>query len=274
MLSSRCLLRTPLTALATVAACSAALAASSVAPGCAGVDTSALGFDAGAGAASDAAPVGDAGNVVRGDGASGMCMRGLILCGSACVDPATDPLNCGGCEMSCGAGGSCNSGTCGCTPGTPGCGSPIGNPDACGAARATCGVTQACVGGACQCLPGLMRIGDACVDLLSDPNNCGAPGVRCAGGVCSGGHCTTECSAPRRACEGACVDIASDVTNCGECGRTCDRGQLCVRGGCHSYRSAGDCLSCPCASSCTGEFPQCCPLPGTATAICVATDHC
>lgn len=236
--------------------------------GCSAVDSGALAFDAGG------VPVGADSSVGRADGASGTCARGLVLCGAACIDPSLDPANCGGCGRPCAAGASCVSGACACTPGTPGCGDVIGNPGRCGAASATCGPRELCSGGACVCRPGLTRVGDLCVDLASDPTNCGTPGTRCGGGVCSAGVCGSTCAAATTRCDGACVDTDTSPLHCGECGRACSRGQICVGGGCRDYVPAGDCRMCPCPGACTGDTATCCPYPGTTAPICVGADAC
>ena len=89
------------------------------------------------------------------DAASGCA--GKALCGTACVDIATDVANCGRC------GGACETG-------------------------------QSCVTGACSspCPASTALCGGACVDTSSDPKNCGACGNTCPGAtsVCAGQTCT------------------------------------------------------------------------------------
>ena len=67
---------------------------------------------------------------------------GPISCGGTCTFTATDPRNCGGCGIACGAGQICNGGRCGCPSGTSAC-------------------------------------GNACVDLSSASQNCGRCGNVC-----------------------------------------------------------------------------------------------
>jgi hypothetical protein len=67
-----------------------------------------------------------------------------------------------------------------------------------------------------------------CVDLSSDPNNCGGCGNPCASGVCEGALCTDVqvslgCVEPTFDCgTGGCVDLSSDPNNCGGCGVFCE----------------------------------------------------
>jgi hypothetical protein len=73
--------------------------------------------------------------------------------------------------------------------------------------------------------------GDACIDLESSAQHCGAcdspcpPGVACVAGECA-------CPAGTEACDGACVDTMADGTHCGGCGRACEAGLVCNAGTC------------------------------------------
>jgi hypothetical protein len=92
--------------------------------------------------------------------------------------------------------------------------------------------------------------GDECVDLDSDPANCGTCGRWCESSAeCIDGACVTtcsdscdsdaeictsgvcECRAGLMRCDDECVDIASDDDNCGMCGRECED-MLCNAGEC------------------------------------------
>lgn len=135
--------------------------------------------------------MGDAGPAVY-------CGAGLSLCGQTCVDTRLDPTNCGGCGVSCAQGTECNRGACagvgtagssgssgGSIPeaGYDGGGAPDGSgvdarPQSARDAAGSCGVAS-CDG--------------ACIELASDPSNCGACGNVCASGqVCRGGSCADQ----------------------------------------------------------------------------------
>ena len=120
----------------------------------------------------------------------------------------------------------------------------------------------------------------SCVELTSDPKNCGSCGSQCPAGqscaasacACPGGQaaCGALCSdtqtdalncgacgkaclsgelcqgsqcvceTGRTACAGRCVDLTSDVGNCGACGTTCGSGQVCSASSCTSYCAGAD----------------------------------
>lgn len=122
------------------------------------------------------------------------------------------------------------------------------------------------------CPSGQLDCDGRCVDVSSDPRNCGACGAQCLGaqacvdGLCGcpagtescGGDCVTleddsahcgacftacpsgaECSAGACACLGdasvcddACVSLEDDAQNCGACGNACGSAQACVAGRC------------------------------------------
>lgn len=86
------------------------------------------------------------------------------------------------------------------------------------------------------------KCGAACVDLLSNPNSCGACGVACASGeACVAGSC--DCQAGLDLCASGCAALGSDGANCGACGNSCDGGLVCSQG--------------TCGDSCLAEETQC-----------------
>src|SRR5512138_2215162 len=69
--------------------------------------------------------------------------------------------------------------------------------------------------------------GSSCVDVTTDPFNCGACGHSCGLGTCTASQCTCSSSpptvmlCPSNPVNGTCIDTASDVNNCGHCGGVC-----------------------------------------------------
>jgi hypothetical protein len=61
----------------------------------------------------------------------------------------------------------------------------------------------------------------SCVDLSSDPKNCGSSGTVVPSGLtCVGG--VPGCANGMSACNGTCVDLKKDTHDCGSCGNDCD----------------------------------------------------
>jgi hypothetical protein len=91
--------------------------------------------------------------------------------------------------------------------------------------------TGACPLGTTLCLA-------ECVDLRSDPRNCGACGRTCLPAqVCSLGSCACECPKPLTVCNTGCdrchcVDVLYDTLNCGGCGIACPAGEVCSNAMC------------------------------------------
>ncbi len=189
-----------------------------------------------------------------------------------CVDPYDDDYNCGACDNACDRsddGGTpppnsyygCVGGQCGhlkclrhtgdCDSDRPGCETSLTTRENCGACGNVCPDGEDCrmnlVGQyECMCPAGLTYCNARCVDLGTDPRNCGTCGKQCASdfdltsvGVCSYGTCGRQCVSGRADCNGnpsdGCeVNTNSDPQNCGGCGIVCDAvaGQACVRGRC------------------------------------------
>jgi hypothetical protein len=131
---------------------------------------------------------------------SSNCPSPKVCCKNVCTDLGSDPANCGQCRHTC-YPLSCCSGTCTETINSnTNCGS-CGN--VCSPDRVCEGITCVCKqsglrctggqceNGACVCPPGLSfcSASDACIDLHTDPNNCGTCGNACSGVPCVRGTC-------------------------------------------------------------------------------------
>jgi hypothetical protein len=105
----------------------------------------------------------------------------------------------------------------------------------------------------------------ACVDLQTDPFNCGRCGNPCSGGSdCVAGSCVCQSPTPD-VCNGQCVDLQTDDQNCGSCGNACQGGSRCEGGVCEC--ASGDppcggelCCNALLGETCTTNFgnPICC----------------
>ena len=89
----------------------------------------------------------------------------------------------------------------------------------------------------CACPTGTTACHGACVDLTSDPDNCGACDRLCESGACQNGECVDSCAPPETICAGVCTDTRFDSNNCGSCGNACPpEASNCCYGGCtHSF---------------------------------------
>ncbi len=239
--------------------------------------------------------------------ASGACVCSGTLCGGVCIDTDTDPANCGGCGVTCAAGEFCAAGVCRCSPDCSGrtCGD-----DGCGGSCGSCPSERMCnASGACVCTSGT-DCGGACVDTMTDPNNCGSCGTRCRGSTrfCVGGTCTAGCTPDCTGrscgsdgcsgscgacpmgqscntsgacvcpmgttdCGGTCVDTATDPASCGACGTACGMGESCVAGSCTTM-CVPDCTGKACGSDgCGGSCGTCASgrMCDTATGACMCS---
>ncbi|HET8723181.1 MAG TPA: hypothetical protein VFM53_03180 [Anaeromyxobacteraceae bacterium] len=178
------------------------------------------------------------------------CPAGQIACGGQCVDPASDPLHCGGCNTACFAGAPCTNGVCACPAGTSPCGVQCVDlqTDAsnCGACGHACGLGT-CDAGSCACNPPPVALctppaAGTCVDTSSNASNCGRCGNVClAGEVCASSTCA--CDPPRQICaEGAtsvCADLQTNPKHCGSCTTACAAGETCAAGTCQRTCAVG-----------------------------------
>jgi hypothetical protein len=176
---------------------------------------------------------------------SDRCSEGAAICEGGSVSacrpngvPSSDPARCG---PMCGR----------CDPKLA---------DRCDQGRCRCGDGDACTAGSTCCA-------GTCVDLQSDPTNCGACGKKCSVGAhaaatCSAGSCASEvtCDAGWGRCDLAqphsCdTRLDSDPMNCGTCGNVCvtsgpgARGTACKGGRC----LCGDGPACGPSQVCCGS---------------------
>lgn len=92
---------------------------------------------------------------------------------------------------------------------------------------------QTCSTGGCACPLYHALCKGTCIPTSSDPTNCGACDVKCAGAqVCAAGACVAACVPGLVACDHRCVDLQNDSDYCGDCATRCGSGEGCVAGVC------------------------------------------
>jgi hypothetical protein len=200
------------------------------------------------------------------------CPTGLTDCGGHCVSLSTDPFNCGSCGNACGFSEECCSGTC----------SSLDSDTQCGNCSTNCLMGRNGPRSCCPIRrPPVLGAAYECVDLQTDPENCGTCQSLCnlsGGKVCAGGRC--ECPANSSPCGSAvcchfpktiCVpgrsgspDTCSCAPNLHECGNDCcapswhcSHGHCCPGG---EDWCGGKCLTCPPKKECVGG--QCVCMAG------------
>jgi hypothetical protein len=167
------------------------------------------------------------------------CTNGFCCAGSChSVYFSDDPDNCGGCGIRCPDGGACQYNRC---------------------VTASCSSSEdetpcALDGGVGTCC------GRNCVDVYTDPQNCGVCGQICGcdggcpdGSACfaydvcvpvvcgadsDGDYCLIDADAGTTGvcCSGSCTSYY-DSQNCGTCGRACAPGDSCIGGSCATLRA-------------------------------------
>lgn len=118
------------------------------------------------------------------------CTGGMTLCAGVCVDLTSDPANCGMCGDACDVRSTCVGGTCV-------AGIDAGTDAALGCSTsAECATGEVCVGYVCvagsdagtdaadamACAANFTDCSGVCVNLATDPDNCGGCGMVCATG--------------------------------------------------------------------------------------------
>jgi hypothetical protein len=215
-----------------------------------------------------------------------VCPGTEIDCGGVCVDPQSDPKNCGGCGIVCLAGSSCQKGQClttgNCGDGgvcavgqaccVSGCTNIHFDPQNCGGCGQVCPPGDACTMGACTtgcgggpvCPAGSQCCASGCTKTSSDPQNCGGCGIACAAGAaCVNGQCTSTCNGgpactgTQQCCATGCTDVTSDPQNCGGCSMPCAPADTCVMGVCQAQATCNGGPAC-------SPNQTCCPGTGCA----------
>jgi hypothetical protein len=205
----------------------------------------------------------------------GMCNAGFGNCDNNLMNgcetnTSGDPLNCGMCGTKCtyaNGVGACVASMCAlamCNNGFSNCDNNLANgceaatasdPNNCGGCNMKCqgaNATETCSASKCvisSCTNGFkdcdMMAGDGCeVATATDPNNCGACGMKCQPGAnvatvgCAASACTiVSCNAGFANCDGSVangceINTNSDANNCSKCGMKCPNNQTCKNGAC------------------------------------------
>lgn len=92
------------------------------------------------------------------------------------------------------------------------------------------------------CDPGLTLCDGHCINVMTNPMNCGTCGTVCPTAlVCHDGMCVPpNCPQGDDLCGGVCIPTQADPSNCGGCGITCDTSkQTCQQGVCRDIPPPG-----------------------------------
>jgi hypothetical protein len=153
------------------------------------------------------------------------CTSPHLMCGTACIDPTSDPNHCGSCTKVCPAS---DASVLDASSGNPDPGIPAydaGDASYVTAPSPTCATSSCGV----ACSPTTTLCNGLCYDTNDVHDHCGSCATACvAAEWCHGGHC---CAPGTEYCGTACIDVVSDVDNCGACNVKCDGG-ACVGGAC------------------------------------------
>ncbi len=84
-----------------------------------------------------------------------------------------------------------------------------------------------------MCNTGQRLCSGVCVDVMTDPINCGQCGKPCdQGQVCAGGLCAQQCPVGLTQCDRSCLDTKTDHAHCGDCMTQCKDDEVCSMGKC------------------------------------------
>jgi hypothetical protein len=96
-----------------------------------------------------------------------------------------------------------------------------------------CGSTQVCEDGECVCPMGQELCVGVCVDVMTNPANCGRCNNVCpASKACLDGACACDTNAGFTVCAGDCADLRTDPEHCGGCDTPCPEDWVCALGTC------------------------------------------
>jgi hypothetical protein len=247
---------------------------------------------------------GSDGGMTMSDAAPEIACR--TVCGMTCTDTLVDPRNCGACFRDCAnlpgvdpaqarcVAGLCvintacnaNRGDCNNDP-ADGCETDLGTTMNCG----RCGTTCVEPSPICTMMPGdggpaSFRCGSGCVaptpdrctsrcvDLQTDPRNCGACGATCptapnAAAACVAGRCALTCATGFGDCDGSAANGCETTTrtsavHCGMCGNVCP-GAMGAMPACNNSICG---IACPAGSAdCDGMSANGCEVTTTTNAM-------
>lgn len=128
---------------------------------------------------------------------------------------------------------------------------------------------------ALNCGGGTTKCGQACVDVKTDPQNCGKCATACpTNDFCDGGTCIPSCTSAQKLCDDGglfCASIQTDNQNCGDCNVACATGWTCQTGKCLPNCGTGQTL-CDIDGGSQGDGGPFCTDTKTDTNNCGACD--
>jgi hypothetical protein len=215
---------------------------------------------------------------------NGKCCQAEHICGDQCIDPESDPANCGGCGSVCTTGVAnavpvCQSGVCGsaCAAGYKPCNGACIPVDGC-CTHADCDDGNGCTVDICG--PTSHTCGH--VGFGSDCLQCSSAGD-CGGGPCCGGRCcspTAVCTDNGQGypvCEEHCSDTAVCIDHVSVPAPVCYDGVCAIGyyvGTARCTYGTGVCASCPAICTSVGSVDYAVESPGSGTCgednVCVA----